>query len=128
MNDILAEVADAYPGSGVLPFSVLLQQPFADRVNAVMLRIVSAPRAENTRMIASFCFPGILSCARSPWPGAILSFTARSRNTISGARVHLSSDGGAPGVFDIEDGRYRNGTAKDLHVAARIVDAMENIQ
>ena len=47
---------------------------------------------------------------------------------ISGARVHLSSDGGAPGVFDIEDGRYRNGTAKDLHVAARIVDAMENIQ
>lgn len=46
---------------------------------------------------------------------------------ISGARVHMSSGGGAPGVFDIEDGHYRSGTAKDLYDAARIVDAMENI-
>ncbi|MBC6406191.1 MAG: trimethylamine methyltransferase family protein [Rhodospirillales bacterium] len=46
---------------------------------------------------------------------------------ISGKRVHMSSGGGAPGVFDIRDGHYRNGTAKDLYDAARIVDAMENI-
>ncbi|MEM9499614.1 MAG: trimethylamine methyltransferase family protein [Pseudomonadota bacterium] len=46
---------------------------------------------------------------------------------VSGTRVHMSSGGGAPGVFDIEDGHYRNGTAKDLYDAARIVDAMENI-
>lgn len=46
---------------------------------------------------------------------------------ISGARVHMSSGGGAPGVFDIIDGHYRNGTVKDLYDAARIVDAMENI-
>ena len=46
---------------------------------------------------------------------------------ISGARVHMSSGGGAPGVFDIEDGHYRNGTVKDLYDAARICDAMENI-
>lgn len=46
---------------------------------------------------------------------------------ISGTRVHMSSGGAAPGVFDIVDGRYRNGTLKDLYDAARIVDALENI-
>ena len=46
---------------------------------------------------------------------------------LSGARVHMSSGGGAPGVFDIEDGHYRDGTVQDLYNAARICDAMENI-
>ena len=39
----------------------------------------------------------------------------------------MSSGGGAPGVFDIETGEYRESTTKDLYDAARIVDAMENI-
>ena len=46
---------------------------------------------------------------------------------LSGARVHMSSGGGAPGVFDLEDGHYRDGSLKDLYDAARICDAMENI-
>lgn len=46
---------------------------------------------------------------------------------LSGARVHMSSGGGAPGVFDLGDGHYRDGVLKDLYDAARICDAMENI-
>lgn len=46
---------------------------------------------------------------------------------LSGARVHMSSGGGPPGVFDLEDGLYRNASLKDLYDAARICDAMENI-
>jgi trimethylamine--corrinoid protein Co-methyltransferase len=47
--------------------------------------------------------------------------------SLSGARVHMSSGGGAPGVFDLEDGHYRDGSLKDLYDAARICDAMKNI-
>jgi len=46
---------------------------------------------------------------------------------LSGSRVHMSSGGGAPGVFDIEESHYRDGTLQDLYDAARICDAMENI-
>ena len=46
---------------------------------------------------------------------------------ISGARVHMSSGGGGPGVFDMDTSLYRPGTAKDLYDVARIVDAMEHI-
>ena len=46
---------------------------------------------------------------------------------IEGARVHMSTGGAAPGVFDIETGRYRPSTLADLYDAARLVDAMENI-
>jgi len=46
---------------------------------------------------------------------------------LSGPRVHMSSGGGAPGVFDLEDGHYRDGSLQDLYDAARICDAMENI-
>lgn len=46
---------------------------------------------------------------------------------LSGARVHMSSGGAAPGVFDIETGAYRESTVRDLYDAARICDAMENI-
>ena len=46
---------------------------------------------------------------------------------IDGARVHMSTGGAAPGVFDIETGHYRPSTLADLYDAARLVDAMENI-
>ncbi len=46
---------------------------------------------------------------------------------LSGDRVHMSSGGGAPGVFDIETGNYRDGCTLDLYNAARLVDALDNI-
>ena len=46
---------------------------------------------------------------------------------LSGPRVHTSSGGGAPGVFDLESGAFRDGTLRDLYDAARLCDAMENI-
>ena len=46
---------------------------------------------------------------------------------LSGARVHISSGGAAPGVFDIETGQYRESSVQDLYDAARLCDAMENI-
>lgn len=46
---------------------------------------------------------------------------------ISGARVHMSTGGAAPGVFDLDTGAYRDSTLADLYDAARIVDRMENI-
>ncbi len=46
---------------------------------------------------------------------------------IDGARVHMSTGGAAPGVFDLETGDYRDSTLADLYDAARIVDQMDNI-
>lgn len=46
---------------------------------------------------------------------------------LSGARVHMSTGGAAPGVFDLDTGAYRDSTLADLYDAARIVDRMENI-
>lgn len=46
---------------------------------------------------------------------------------ITDARVHMSTGGAAPGVFDLETGHYRESGLGDLYDAARIVDAMENI-
>ncbi|WP_420583926.1 trimethylamine methyltransferase family protein [Ruegeria sp.] len=46
---------------------------------------------------------------------------------LSGSRVHMSSGGGAPGVFDLDTGAYRDGSLQDLYDAARLCDAMENI-
>lgn len=46
---------------------------------------------------------------------------------LSGARVHTSSGGGAPGVFDLDSGDYREGTAADLYNAARLADSLSNI-
>ncbi|MBT3139783.1 methyltransferase [Phaeobacter gallaeciensis] len=46
---------------------------------------------------------------------------------IYGARVHMSTGGAAPGVFDLETGDYRDSTLADLYDAARIVDQMDNI-
>lgn len=46
---------------------------------------------------------------------------------IEGARVHMSTGGAAPGVFDLDTHKYRDSTLQDLYDAARIVDRMENI-
>lgn len=46
---------------------------------------------------------------------------------LSGARVHMSSGGAAPGVFDIDTGDYRESTVQDLYDSARLCDAMENV-
>ncbi|MGI9372404.1 MAG: trimethylamine methyltransferase family protein [Hyphomicrobiales bacterium] len=46
---------------------------------------------------------------------------------VSATRLHMSSGGGAPGVFDIDTGAYRDGTTQDLYDAARIVDTLDNI-
>ena len=46
---------------------------------------------------------------------------------IEGARVHMSTGGAAPGVFDLETHSYRDSTLQDLYDAARIVDRMDNI-
>ena len=46
---------------------------------------------------------------------------------IDHARVHTSTGGAAPGIFDIDTGEYRESTLADLYDSARLVDAMENI-
>ena len=46
---------------------------------------------------------------------------------IEAARVHMSTGGAAPGIFDMDTGNYRETTLADLYDAARLVDAMENI-
>lgn len=46
---------------------------------------------------------------------------------IEAARVHMSTGGAAPGIFDIDTGAYRDTTLADLYDAARLVDAMDNI-
>lgn len=46
---------------------------------------------------------------------------------IEGPRVHMSTGGAAPGVFDLDTHEYRDSTLQDLYDAARIVDKMDNI-
>ena len=46
---------------------------------------------------------------------------------LSSDRVHTSSGGGAPGVFDLHTGAYREGSVIDLYNAARLVDQLDNI-
>jgi trimethylamine--corrinoid protein Co-methyltransferase len=46
---------------------------------------------------------------------------------LSGNRVHVGSGGAAPTILDLETGRYRCSTLRDLYDAARIVDTLENI-
>ena len=46
---------------------------------------------------------------------------------IDSARVHMSTGGAAPGVFDLDTHAYRDSTLQDLYDAARIVDRMDNI-
>ena len=37
---------------------------------------------------------------------------------IEGDRIHTSTGGAAPGVFDLESGKYRDSTLQDLYDAA----------
>lgn len=46
---------------------------------------------------------------------------------LSGTRVYVGSGGAAPQVVDLETGRYRASTLRDLYDAARLVDALEHI-
>ena len=46
---------------------------------------------------------------------------------LSGTRVHMGSGGASPSILDMETGRYRRSTLKDLYDAARLVDSLENI-
>ena len=46
---------------------------------------------------------------------------------LQGKRVYVGSGGAAPYVVDLDSGRYRASTLRDLYDAARLVDALENI-
>ena len=46
---------------------------------------------------------------------------------MSGKRVHTGSGGASPYVVDIDTGRYRESTLKDLYDAARLVNSLDNI-
>jgi len=46
---------------------------------------------------------------------------------IEDGRVHMSTGGAAPGVFDLDTGIYRDSSLRDLYDAARISDRMGNI-
>lgn len=46
---------------------------------------------------------------------------------LSDGRVHVGSGGAAPNIVDSETGVYRPSNLKDLHDAARLVDALDNI-
>ena len=43
------------------------------------------------------------------------------------ARVHVGSGGAAPLILDLDTGRYRESTLRDLYDAARLVDCLDNI-
>lgn len=46
---------------------------------------------------------------------------------MAGKRVYVGTGGAAPQVVDIETGRYRDSTLRDLYDAARLTDALDNI-
>ena len=46
---------------------------------------------------------------------------------MTGKRVYAGSGGAAPFVIDIESGKYRDATLRDLYDAARLVNALDNI-
>jgi trimethylamine--corrinoid protein Co-methyltransferase len=133
-----------WPGLAGGAFRSLNDQAVADVNEAVLHLLETLGLAQaSASMIEKVCAAGgtYTEEARLLFPRALVQRTIQEARRdivlfgqdpqhdldISGARVHMSSGGGAPGVFDINDGHYRNGTARDLYDAARIVDAMENI-
>ena len=46
---------------------------------------------------------------------------------VNNASVYVGSGGAAPLVLDLDTGRYRESTLKDLYDAARLVDCLDNI-
>ena len=59
-------------------------------------------------------------------------FTLCARNpaldmALAPARVYVGSGGAAPLLLDLDSGRYRESTLRDLYDAARLVDSLDNI-
>ena len=46
---------------------------------------------------------------------------------LTGKRVYMGSGGASPSIIDLETGRYRDSTLRDLYDAARLVDALPNV-
>ena len=46
---------------------------------------------------------------------------------ITGARVYMGTGGASPNIVDLDSGRYREATTRDLYDAARLVDTLEHI-
>ena len=46
---------------------------------------------------------------------------------VGGSRVFVGSGGAAPNIIDLETGKYRETTLRDLYAAARLVDTLDNI-
>lgn len=64
--------------------------------------------------------------------GLARDFTLCGRNPefdmqLGGARVHVGSGGAAPLILDLDSGRYRDSSLRDLYDAARLVDSLEHI-
>jgi len=76
------------------------------------------------------CIPAdLLDCAiegiarHYTLPGQVAGHDMR----MSGKHVHTGSGGAAPYVVDIDSGRYRESSLKDLYDAARLVNSLDNI-
>ena len=46
---------------------------------------------------------------------------------ISGSKVYMGSGGASPSIVDIDSGRYRAATTRDLYDAARLVDCLTHV-
>jgi trimethylamine--corrinoid protein Co-methyltransferase len=61
--------------------------------------------------------------------GFVLHGRAPGRDVeISGRRVHYATGGMAVKMLDLESGRYRPSTLRDLYDCARLVDRLDNLQ
>ncbi len=57
----------------------------------------------------------------------LFSRDGRTDLELSGTRVHYGTAGAAVHMVDVDGKHYRESTVQDLHDAARIVDALENV-
>ena len=46
---------------------------------------------------------------------------------LTGSRVHFGTGGASPNIVDLESGKYRSSTTRDLYDAARLIDTLEHI-
>ncbi len=62
-------------------------------------------------------------------PSAIILYGREDKHNLEldGFKVHIGTGGTAPNVLDIETGERRPSTLKDVQMAARLVDALDNI-
>jgi trimethylamine--corrinoid protein Co-methyltransferase len=76
------------------------------------------------------CFPRALVedvLARSKKAFVAHGQTREHDLEIADGRVHMGSGGASPNIVDLETGRYRGATLRDLYDVARIVDTQSNI-